>query len=738
MDEILFEAASREEGDGMGTAAPAAVALLAAEPIGPDLGAYGAAKWRGGVLGANGHIYFVPCCANRILRVDPATEAAEPVGPDLGAYGDEYKWDGGVLGANGHIYFVPCDAKRILRFNPATDAAEPVGPDLGAYNGVSKWCGGVLGADGQIYFVPYDANRIVRVDPATDAAEPVGPDLGACGAAKWRGGVLGADGHIYFLPCCAKRILRFDPATNAAEPVGPDLGAYGDYKWSGGVLGADGHIYFVPCYAKRILRFDPATNAAEPVGPDLGAYGDAKWSSGVLGADGHIYFVPYDAKRILRFEPAIDAAEPVGPDLGAYNGSGMFGAHKWRGGVLGANGHIYFVPKNANRILHLSVPEEQGPPSSSVGALDCLSHLSEAEARMCQARREEAVEALRTAMARSIGNEPGATIEVCVSRLETIEAAVDLARAVGFSAANSHYAQALARLQLAAIAVIDAAPRNDRSALRIAIEAAGRPSVTSLLFPPQQPQFHTKLEAKLGGARSRLATLEAETEEEEARIAERIRLGLNAELVWPHEYLCPISLEPMSDPVTAADGFSYERHNILRWLEEKRTSPKTNLELEHRNVVSNVTLKIIVTEFPRREHERLVSRVQSIKDAKSAADRGSRAGGSSSLEGEADLAPSPPMKRQRTVSEDDVGKKRVHEELRKLALASYADALVKAGYDDWPSLMQMEAAPLERLIAEVQMKTGHAARFRQHIQRVQKQAAVASEAGSRRRLRSGR
>jgi hypothetical protein len=194
----------------------------------------------------------------------------------------------------------------------------------------------------------------------------------------------------------------------------------------------------------------------------------------------------------------------------------------------------------------------------------------------------------------------------------------------------------------------------------------------------------------------------------------------------------------MSDPVTAADGFSYERHNILRWLEEKRTSPKTNLELEHRNVVSNVTLKIIVTEFPRREHERLVSRMQSIKDAKSAAERGSRAGGSSSLEGEADLAPSPPIKRQRTVSEDDVGKERVHKELRKLALASYADALVKAGYDDWPSLMQMEAAPLERLIAEVQMKAGHATRFRQHIQRVQKQAAVASEAGSRRRLRSGR
>ena len=136
--------------------------------------------------------------------------AAEPVGPDLGAYGDVYKWSGGVLGADGHIYFVPGSANRILRFDPASNAAEPVGPDLGAYGDGNKWSGGVLGDDGHIYFVPCDAHRILRFDPATTHAErlAIGPDRGAYGDGKWSGCVLGANGHIYFVPMNAKRILQ--------------------------------------------------------------------------------------------------------------------------------------------------------------------------------------------------------------------------------------------------------------------------------------------------------------------------------------------------------------------------------------------------------------------------------------------------------------------------------------------------------------------------------------------------
>ena len=38
---------------------------------------------------------------------------------------------------------------------------------------------------------------------------------------------------------------------------------------------------------------------------------------------------------------------------------------------------------------------------------------------------------------------------------------------------------------------------------------------------------------------------------------------------------CPITLEVMRDPVMAADGHSYEREAILRWLRGHRTSPLT-------------------------------------------------------------------------------------------------------------------------------------------------------------------
>ena len=47
----------------------------------------------------------------------------------------------------------------------------------------------------------------------------------------------------------------------------------------------------------------------------------------------------------------------------------------------------------------------------------------------------------------------------------------------------------------------------------------------------------------------------------------------------------------MVDPVIAADGISYERKEITQWLASNNTSPKTNLALEHKNVIPNLALK---------------------------------------------------------------------------------------------------------------------------------------------------
>jgi len=47
----------------------------------------------------------------------------------------------------------------------------------------------------------------------------------------------------------------------------------------------------------------------------------------------------------------------------------------------------------------------------------------------------------------------------------------------------------------------------------------------------------------------------------------------------PFEFLCPITNKIMKEPVTASDGYDYERQAIRRWFRRKRTSPVSNEEL---------------------------------------------------------------------------------------------------------------------------------------------------------------
>jgi hypothetical protein len=56
------------------------------------------------------------------------------------------------------------------------------------------------------------------------------------------------------------------------------------------------------------------------------------------------------------------------------------------------------------------------------------------------------------------------------------------------------------------------------------------------------------------------------------------------------DYICPITVAIMRDPVTAADGHTYERDAIEKYIEEHREhaeqvlSPVTGIELEHFNL----------------------------------------------------------------------------------------------------------------------------------------------------------
>lgn len=57
---------------------------------------------------------------------------------------------------------------------------------------------------------------------------------------------------------------------------------------------------------------------------------------------------------------------------------------------------------------------------------------------------------------------------------------------------------------------------------------------------------------------------------------------------------CPITLQPLRDPVIASDGFTYEREAITKWLIDNKNSPCTNLELKQVPVYPNNQLACVL------------------------------------------------------------------------------------------------------------------------------------------------
>jgi len=62
-------------------------------------------------------------------------------------------------------------------------------------------------------------------------------------------------------------------------------------------------------------------------------------------------------------------------------------------------------------------------------------------------------------------------------------------------------------------------------------------------------------------------------------------------------YVCPITAEIMTDPVSTMDGFAYERTAILEWLHTNDTSLSTGATLESKALVPNCSLHIMIRSF---------------------------------------------------------------------------------------------------------------------------------------------
>eukprot|EP00438_Fugacium_kawagutii_P002904 Skav230071 [mRNA] locus=scaffold2569:73645:74286:+ [translate_table: standard] len=68
-----------------------------------------------------------------------------------------------------------------------------------------------------------------------------------------------------------------------------------------------------------------------------------------------------------------------------------------------------------------------------------------------------------------------------------------------------------------------------------------------------------------------------------------------------HDCLCPIRQSPMLCPVVAADGHSYDRKAIERWVCAHGTSPMTNMALANVDFVPNILASKFVACLSRAE-----------------------------------------------------------------------------------------------------------------------------------------
>ncbi|XP_059666914.1 U-box domain-containing protein 35-like [Cornus florida] len=81
-------------------------------------------------------------------------------------------------------------------------------------------------------------------------------------------------------------------------------------------------------------------------------------------------------------------------------------------------------------------------------------------------------------------------------------------------------------------------------------------------------------------------------------VADRARdMASCAQPAPPNHFICPILKDVMDDPCVAADGYTYDRKAIEKWLEDNDKSPMTNLMLPNKSLIPNYTLLSAIMEW---------------------------------------------------------------------------------------------------------------------------------------------
>lgn len=137
--------------------------------------------------------------------------------------------------------------------------------------------------------------------------------------------------------------------------------------------------------------------------------------------------------------------------------------------------------------------------------------------------------------------------------------------------------------------VQDAMVEQDRQALRSPNENSSQQYIDQLMAELNLASQH------INDIQSRLDSILIEQEACMRRYKQAIE-SIHVEAC--DEFVCPISLMRMRDPVICADGYTYEREEIERYFAQGRNlSPKTGEPLSNTDLIPNIALRNAILHY---------------------------------------------------------------------------------------------------------------------------------------------
>ncbi|CAH1259357.1 WDSUB1 [Branchiostoma lanceolatum] len=110
---------------------------------------------------------------------------------------------------------------------------------------------------------------------------------------------------------------------------------------------------------------------------------------------------------------------------------------------------------------------------------------------------------------------------------------------------------------------------------------------------PENNDYHQPVQYTTGTSQINLTDIGAPNMDDQgyATLSKTTHEYQSLQFQTPPWFICPISKSTMAEPVTASDGYTYDRTEIEGWLIRKQTSPTTNQKLTDFELVPNLKLK---------------------------------------------------------------------------------------------------------------------------------------------------